>query len=131
MLYNPPCYLYRYKYNIHTYIHSEVMNKQKKHDDCNLRRSAVFKCIVARYETGTQRVYSTRLIYSRVCITTTNHVVIRYGISYCIIASNRSTYTLYAHSDLFKYIYRVVVFHDMNFQYEWIAMNVCEILSQI
>lgn len=51
------------------YIHSEVMNKQKKHDDCKEATFAdqLFKCcIVARYETGTQRVYSTRLIYSRV-----------------------------------------------------------------
>lgn len=114
------------------YIHSEVMNKQKKHDDCKEATFAdqLFKCcIVARYETGTQRVYFTRLIYSRVCITTTNHVVvIRYGISYCIIASNRSTYTLYAHSDFYKYI--ELCFMIRTLCMNGLFMNVCGILSQ-
>ncbi len=72
------------------------MNKQKKHDDCKEATFAdqLFNALLPDTKLAHSAFYSTRLIYSRVCITTTNHVVlIRYGISYCIIASNRSTYT--------------------------------------
>lgn len=83
------------------------MNKRKKHDDC---KEATFEISCSMHCCQYTKLAHIG-VYSRVCITTTNKnhvVVIRYGISYCIIASNRSTYTLYyAHSDFYKY-YRVV-----------------------